>query len=268
MSVVNLTLPLYPHMPVGNVWAWDSPFRITKTLTQERHGVEQYAMSFHSEAGTRLMLAACYDDDAARIDELDYSGYVNRETLVVDIPKGAGEDITAVDIDQALADNDDFRDGDAVLIRTGWGASDAHRRLGDDYAKFTPHFTVEGAERLVQLMQAKHTDLMLTDCAYVGNLGEGFMFDEWAAREPWDRPPFPSDQARAYMRHYTPKRGAGGGAPDWAASLPLHEALSPVPALTNTDRLTKKRIKVTVLPLYLAGGEGAPCTVFAFQEDN
>jgi kynurenine formamidase len=266
MKIHNLTLPLYPHMPVGNVWAWDSPFRMSRTMTHERHGVEQYAMSFHSEAGTRLMLSACYDDDAARIDELDYSTFVNRDTLVVDIPKEAGGELLPEDFDRALDGNDDFRDGDALLIRTGWGAAGRYLELGDDYAKYTPHFSVAGAERLVEYMQAKNTDLMLTDCAYVGNLGEGFMFGEWAAREPWDRPPFPSDQARAYMRHYTPARGAGGGAPDWAASLPLHEALSPVPALTNTDQITSSRIRVTVLPLYLAGGEGAPCTVFAFEE--
>ena len=266
MKIHNLTLPLYPHMPVGNVWAWDSPFRMTKTMTREQHGVEQYAMSFHSEAGTRLMLSACYDDEAARIDELDYTAFINREAVVVDIPKAAGEDLTADDFEQALADNSDFRDGDAVLIRTGWGRTDHYRELGDDYAKFTPHFTVAGAEKLIEFMKAKNSDLMLTDCAYVGNLGEGFMFREWAEREPWDRPPFPSDQARAYMRHYTPARGAGGGAPDWAASLPLHEWLTPVPALTNVDLITSTRIRVTVLPLFLAGGEGAPCTVFAFEE--
>lgn len=266
MKIHNLTLPLYPYMPVGNVWAWDSPFRMQKTMTHEQHGIEQYAMSFHSETGTRLMLAACYDDDGERIDELDYSGFVNRETVVVDIPKGPGEELLPEDLDEALADNDQFRDGDAVLIRTGWGRTGRYRELGDDYSRRTPHFSVAGAERLVEHMQAKNTDLMLTDCAYVGNLGEGFMFREWAAREPWDRPPFPSDQARAYMRHYTPARGAGGGAPDWAASLPLHEALSPVPALTNVDQLLSTRIRITVLPLYLAGGEGAPCTVFAFEE--
>lgn len=266
MKIHNLTLPLYPYMPVGNVWAWDAPFRRSSTLTYDKHGVEQYTMSFHSEAGTRLMLAACYDDDAPRVDQLDYTPFVNRPTVVVDIPKGPDEELLPEDFDRALLDNEDFHDGDAVLIRTGWGDADRHLTLGDDYARHTPHFSVEGAERLVKIMQERSTTLMLTDCAYVGNLGVGFMYPEWASRDPWDRPPFPSDQARAYMRSYTPSRGAGGGAPDWAASLPLHAALSPVPALANCDRIGSARVLVTVLPLFLADAEGASCSVFAIEE--
>jgi kynurenine formamidase len=266
MKILNLTLPLYPYMPVGNVWAWDSPFRMTPTMSLEKHGVEQYAMSFHSEAGTRLMLGACYDDEAPRIDDLDYTPFVNRETVVVDIPKEADEELMPQDFDRALLDNPDFHDGDAVLIRTGWGRTDRYLEIGDDYARHTPHFSVQGAERLVEIMHARNTNLMLTDCAYVGNLGVGFMYGEWASREPWDRPPFPSDQAKAYMRHYTPERGAGGGAPDWAASLPLHAGLTPVPALTNCDQITSARIRVTVLPLMLDRAEGASCTVFAFED--
>lgn len=268
MKTLNLTLPLYPYMPIGSVWAWDAPFRLEHTMTREKHGVEQYVMSFHSEAGTRLMLSACYDDAAARIDELDLTGYVNRECLVVDIPKPPGSELLPEDFDRALTDNPDFRDGDALLIRTGWGRGSNHLELGDDYARHSPHFSVAGAHRLIEHMQRRNTTLLLTDCTYVGNLGERFMYREWAEREPWDRPPFPSDQARAYMRHYTPARGAGGGAPDWAASVVLHAALSIVPALTNVDQITARRIRVTVLPLLLAGGEGSTCTVFAMQEEE
>ena len=48
--------------------------------------------------------------------------------------------------------------------------------------------------------------------------------------------------------------------------MPLHEWLTPVPALTGVEKITSTRIRVTVLPLFLAGGEVAPCTVFAFEE--
>ncbi len=237
-------------------------------MTHEQHGVEQYAMSFHSEAGTRLMIAACYDDDAPKIDELDYTEFVDRPTVVVDIPKEPGEELMPEDFDEHLVGHPHFRDGDAVLIRTGWGAAGRFRELGDDYARTTPHFSVPGAERLIEIMLERNSRFMLTDCAYVGNLGEGYMFREWASREPWDRPPFPSDQAKAYMRNYTPARGAGGGAPDWAASVPLHADLSVIPALTNCDLITSPRVRVTALPLFLADAEGASCSVFATQEES
>lgn len=266
MAVVNLTLPLYPFMPVGNVWAWDSPFQRIPIMTAESHGLSAHHFTLHSETGTRLMLGACYDADAPRLHELDYKQFVNRPTVVVDIPKGPNEEILPEDIDRTLAVDDDFRDGDAVLIRTGWGDGERYRELGDAYASTTPHFSVAGAERLIEVMATRHSDVMLTDCAYIGNLGYAFMFPEWSSREPWDRPPFPSQQARIYMRHYTPERGAGGGAPDWAASVPLHGAMSPVAALANCGSLTRNRVRVTVLPLFLRGAEGAPCSVVAVEE--
>lgn len=266
MSVINLTLPLYPFMPVGNVWAWDSPFQLQEVMTAESHGVSAYHMSLHSETGTRLMLSACYADDAPRVHQLDYRPFLNRPTIVVDIPKNADEEILPEDIDRTLAVDPDFQDGDAVLIRTGWGNDERFRKLGDDYSRHTPHFSVAGAERLIEVMREKSSDVMLTDCAYIGNLGCEFMYREWSSREPWDRPPFPSQQARIYMRHYTRERGAGGGAPDWAASVPLHAALSPVAALANCGAITKKRISVTVLPLFIKGAAGAPCSVVGIED--
>ncbi|MCW2898836.1 MAG: hypothetical protein JWO67_1101 [Streptosporangiaceae bacterium] len=266
MSIVNLTLPLYPFMPVGNVWAWDSPFQRTPILTPESHGVSAHHITFHSETGTRLMLGACYDASSPRLHEMDYRAFVNRPTVVVDIPKGPGEEIEPGDIDATLAKDDEFLEGDAVLIRTGWGDDERYRTLGDAYASTSPHFSVAGAERLIEVMQAKRSDVMLTDCSYIGNLGHAHMFPEWSSREPWDRPPFPSPQARIYMRHYTPDRGAGGGAPDWAASVPLHGAMSPVAALANCGAIRAKRVRVTVLPLFLRGGEGAPCSVVAIED--
>lgn len=266
MKVINLTLPLYPYMPVGNAWAWDSPFQLTQLMTPQGHGASAYHMSFHSETGTRLMLAACYEEGAPKIHELDYRPLVNRPTVVIDIPKEATEPIFPEDIDDTLAKDDDVVEGDAVLIRTGWGNNERYRELGDEYSTTTPHFSVAGAERLVEVMVSKGLDLMLTDCAYIGGLGRGLQYPEWSSRAPWDRPPFPSQQARIYMRHYTGSRGAGGSGPDFPASVPLHEEVSPVAALANCGSITKKRIRVTVLPIFLEGAAGAPCSVAAMEE--
>jgi kynurenine formamidase len=266
VRLINLTLPLYPFMPVGNVWAWDSPFQRRDITTYETHGLNLYEMSFHSETGTRLMLRACYDKRAPSVSDLDYGDFVNRDTIVVDIPKQDFEEILPEDIDATLAQDPGFQVGDAVLLRTGWGDAERYRFMGDQYAIRTPHFSVAGAERLIEVMKRKGATLLLTDCAYVGNTGEKYMRHEWALRAPWDRPPFPSQQARIYLRYYTTDRGRGGGAPDWAASVPLHHNLLLVAALANCGAILKKRIKVTVLPLFMEGAAGAPCSVIAIED--
>jgi len=266
MRIVNLTLPLYPFMPVGNVWAWDSPFQKFPITTHEKNGIAFFQMSFHSETGTRLMLSACYDSKAPVLDQLDYLGFVNRPTVVIDIPKHEYEEILPSDIDATLMVDPDFHEGNAVLIRTGWGDDERYRKIEDNYAIQTPHFSVAGAKRLVEVMKAKHSDLFLTDCAYIGNTGEKFMRSEWALRQPWDRPPFPSQQARIYMRLYREDLGKGARSGDWAASVPLHAHLTPVAALANCGAISKKLIKITLLPLFMEGGSGAPCSVVGIEE--
>lgn len=265
MRTLNLTLPLYPYMPVGNVWAWDSPFRTRDITTHKSHGFHTYEYSMHSETGTRVMIASCYDPAAKTVDKIDYRSTINRETLIVDIPKGEFEEITEQDINRALLDNPELRSEDAILIRTGWGDQERYISLGDDYAIQTPHFSVSGAERLVEVMKSNRSELLLTDCAYIGNTGEKYMYPEWASRKPWDRPPYPSQEAKIYLRHYTKSRDRGGASADWAASVPLHAALTIVAALCNCGQLVEKRIKVTVLPLFIEGGSGAPCSAVAIE---
>src|SRR3712207_9375598 len=98
MKVINLTLPLYPFMPVGNVWAWDSPFQLEPLTTPTSCGVSAYHMSFHSETGTRLMLAACYDEGPPKIHELDYGTLMNWPKAAIDIPKAASEGLLPYDL--------------------------------------------------------------------------------------------------------------------------------------------------------------------------
>jgi hypothetical protein len=43
MRMIDLTLPLYDFMPVGNVWAWDVPFQARPiTTVGEEFGRNEY----------------------------------------------------------------------------------------------------------------------------------------------------------------------------------------------------------------------------------
>jgi kynurenine formamidase len=260
--VTNLTLPLYPGMPVGNVWAWDAPFRQEPIVTLEKNGVRIDALSFHSETGTRLMMAATIDDTAPTIGQIDVSKFVNRDAVVIDIPKGPEEEILPEDIDRTVAIDPDYREGDIVLIRTGWGNDRRYEKLGDDYAVKTPHFSEQGSIRLTEVMKEKHSDTVAIDVAYVGSCGWKHMKKEWVDLPPWLRPPFPSETAKIYLKNYTREKSWI----DWAASWPLHAHGYIIAALCNLDQITSKRVKLTALPLMVRDSIGSPVTVVAIEE--
>lgn len=260
--VINLTLPLYPHMPVGNVWAHDTPVQIEPIVTYEQNEALLEAVSLHSETGTRLMMAACYDPDASKIDEIDLSRLINRPTVVIDIPKGPQEQITAKDVDERVGPDQEYRRGDALLIRTGWGDGERYRKLGDDYAIKTPHFSDDGAYRLADVMKERDTDTLAIDVAYIGNCGRTYMLKEWVSLPPWQRPPWPSPQAKIYLRTYDRSRDEV----DWSASRPLHYNGFVLAALCNAGKISRKRIKISALPFFVKGAPGAPVTVVAIED--
>ncbi len=260
--ITNLTLPLYPGMPVGNVWAWEAPFRQEPIVTLETNGVRIDALSLHSETGTRLMMAGTIDGKAATIGQIDLSKFVNRDAVIIDLPKGAEEEITPADIDRAVATEPAYQEGDLVVIHTGWGDDERYLRLGDDYAIRTPHFSEAGSMRLTDVMQAKESDTVAIDVAYVGSCGWKHMRREWAELPAWQRPAFPADAAKTYLRYYTPDKALA----DWAASWPLHAHGYIIAALCNLNRISAKRCKITALPLFARDCIGAPVTVVAIEQ--
>lgn len=263
MRVINLTLPLYPGAPVGNVWAWDAPFRQEPIVTLETNGVRIDALSLHSETGTRLMMAATIDGNAPTIGQIDLSQFVNRPAVVIDIPKQAEEEIGPEDIDRNVIGHPSYQDGDIVLIRTGWGNDNRYAVLGDDYAIKTPHFSEPGSMRLTEVMRKRGSDTVAIDVAYVGSCGWQYMKREWVDLPPWIRPPYPSDTAKIYLQHYTKDKAWV----DWAASWPLHSHGYILAALCNLNQITQNRVKLTALPLYVRDCIGAPVTVVAIEDD-
>lgn len=209
-----------------------------------------------------MMTNATYDPTFPKIGEIDLATLTDRSAVIIDIPKKAGEEITDRDIHERVVGDPDYREGDALLIRTGWGNGERYRQLGDEYATTTPHFSDHGARDLATVMREKKTDILGVDVAYIGNLAPYHMRPEWVDLPPWIRPPFPSENARIYMRHYTPEMGRK----DWGASRYLHGVGTVLAALCNLDRIRSKHVRLTALPLYVAAAPGAPVTVAAVEE--
>lgn len=260
MRFIDLTLPLYDFMPVGNVWAWDVPFQSTPITQFDKNGYELTMITMHSEAGTRLMIQAMTHEHAPRVDQLDLKEFVWRDCVVVDAPCGIDGMLTPADIDRAF-EGADFRDGDAVLIRTGWGDDERWTKLGDDYARRTPHVGKAAAERLAEILKAKNCNLVGADVAYWGR-GDKYQRPEWADKPAWERDPFPSIRAKRYLASYTNEKALA----DWQSPRVMTDNnINFIGAMANLGSLQQRRFKLIVLPLKIQGARGATCRCVAVE---
>ena len=98
---IDCTMPFYDYMPVGNVWAWDVPFRTEPITTHEKNSYELWMITMHSETGTRLMIKAMQDPNAPTVDRLPLNEFLNRDAVILDVPCGMDGAVTAGQIRSA-----------------------------------------------------------------------------------------------------------------------------------------------------------------------
>jgi kynurenine formamidase len=87
----NLTLPISAYFPVGSVFPWDSPYYAEDIATIERSRAHLFYISMGSGTGTRLRTPGFGSADGAQVREIDLESLVNREAVVLKIPKDRGE---------------------------------------------------------------------------------------------------------------------------------------------------------------------------------
>src|SRR5919109_111333 len=66
----------------------------------------------------------------------------------------------------------DYRQGDEVLVRTGWGTKKRAYELGIDYYKRTPSIHYDAAALLAAKMEEMDSAIFMTDCALVNRSEE------------------------------------------------------------------------------------------------
>lgn len=253
--LLELTMPLdYEYMP-DEILPTATPFLLAPA------GDPNKGITLGTETGTCLTLPSQFVEfrKAVRLHEVPPEKLVLRETVVVDIPKEVDEEISAGDVDRALA-RLDFRSGDAVLLRTGWGDTEWYRSPGTRYMAGTPHFSVEGAMRLAQSMEQRGSDLLLTDLALIAWPNKHLM-PEWLSLIPRPRA-WPSPEAHVYLRTYTPEKMNA----DFAAALAFARAgVMTVKRLVHCRAVARPRVRIIVGPLHLVRGVGSTCRVVAVE---
>ncbi|MBI2357580.1 MAG: cyclase family protein, partial [Deltaproteobacteria bacterium] len=173
--------------------------------------------------------------------------------------KGEEEEITRADVEKAL-DSSRPLNGDALLIRTGWGDRPYHELEGGSYVLQSPHLTLEAAKYLGERMTENQSDLLLVDTALVGSPGK-YLIPEWCSMFP--TPPVESGEARMYLHRYDTEKSKE----DFAAEIELARlGIMTVRKLVRCGRIQKERIKIIVAPLKIVRGVASTCRVVAVED--
>lgn len=262
MPVVDITMPIYEGMGIGNVWPHEQPFKVEDMLTVEKHGMRLVRLIMYQEPGTRFNLASLSQDfkgERKTLETLDLEELIDVPTLIVHIPKGPEEQIDANDIEKGFKEKEAYyEEGDAVIIHTGWGDNQRYFELGDDYALKSPSYSKEGAEKLAEILTSHKTKIFGYDTASMGH-PRAHIIPKWCSRNP--RPVSgTSPEAKDWIENYYDKQKL---IEDWGGVLPIIGAgVHILGGIVNLGLVRSDKVRLTVLPLKIRGLSGGPCRAF------
>lgn len=262
MSLVDITMTIYEGMGIGNVWPHEQPFKIEDLLNVQQHGMRLVKLTMYQEPGTRFNLASLGQSQKGEKTTLETQGLeslVDVPTLIVHIPKGPEEQVTASDIEREFgAVGDNYQEGDAVIIHTGWGDNGRYFQLGDDYALKSPNYSKEGSQKLAEVLTQHKTKIFGYDTASMGH-PKAHILSKWCNRNP--RPESgTSPEAKDWMENYYDREKL---LEDWAGVLPILGAgVHILGGIVDIGTVPTNKVKLSIMPLKIRGLSGGPCRAF------
>ncbi|HXL09395.1 MAG TPA: cyclase family protein [Candidatus Bathyarchaeia archaeon] len=276
MRLIDLTMPIWEGAGYGEILPFtNSPVRFLEYMFYDRHGLRMTRMKLDGETGSPFMVPhqrMPFDTTPLQpnpkfswiLDEIPLERLVLRDTVILDIRVEEGHEIMPAEMETAIT-RADYRRGDEVLLRTGWGTRQKAYELGIDYYKRTPSIHYDAAALLAVKMDEMDSSIFMTDCALVnpprvqGN--NWFRGDTPLAPLP---KPWPSAEARERVldlgahKHGSPHPSSYGAL--------IKKAMAGCKCLVDCDQITKPRVKMIILPLLIKKGGASPCRFIAVEE--
>ena len=276
MRLIDLTMPIWEGAGYGEILPFtNSPVRFLEYMFYDRHGLRMTRMKLDGETGSPFMVPhqrMPFDRTPLQpnpkfswiLDEIPLERLVLRDTVILDIRVEEGHEIMPAEMEAAIT-RADYRKGDEVLLRTGWGTRQKAYELGIDFYKRTPSIHYDAAALLAAKMDAMDSSIFMTDCALVnppriqGN--NWFRGDNPLAPLP---KPWPSAEARERVldlgahKHGSPHPSSYGAL--------IKKAMAGCKCLVDCDQITKARVKMIILPLLIKKGGASPCRFIALEE--
>ncbi|MBV9120492.1 MAG: cyclase family protein [Chloroflexi bacterium] len=280
MRVHDLSMPIWEGAGYGEILPiTNSSVRFIEYLYYERHGLRETMYKVDGESGSPLMVAmqlAPFNREPIQpnpkhlltVDQIPIEDLVLRETVVVDVPAQPGHEITEDEMTAAL-ERSDFRRGDEVLLRTGWGSRERAFTMGLDYFKNTPCLKHAAGLALARVMEAMDSHIFMTDCALVNP--PRVQGNNWFTGDKPYVPlpkPWPSAEARERMLrlrtqvhdsvHDTREPSSYGAI--------IRTALAGCKCLVDCHQISGRRCRTIILPLKIRDGGASPCRFFALED--
>lgn len=287
MRLVDLSMPIWEGAGYGEVLAMpNTSVRFYEYMTYDWHGIRRTELKLDDESGSPMMTiwqraphtSGPIEEGGAftwHIDEVPLDRLILRPTAVIDVPAGEQQVITADDIDAAVG-RADYRDGDEVLVRTGWATVERAYELGDRYPLLGPSWSYEACVRMADIMVERRSSIVMTDTPLI--MTPSFQGWAWSVGPERIKPrpkPWPSIEARERLldlppaapnkteRPVMPEWVGPGGYRHW-----IKTTLAICKCLVNANQITTARVRMLIVPLRIKNGGASPTRFVAVEEED
>jgi kynurenine formamidase len=276
MKIHDLSMPIWEGAAYGEILPFtNTPVRFVEYMVYERHGLRRTLLKLDGETASPFMVPAQHlpfsnvplqpdPKYAWSLSDVPLERLVLRETTILDVRVAPGHEITPEEIDAALAEAD-YRPGDEVLLRTGWGTRERAFTMGQDYYHQTPSLRYDAGLRLAEQMDAMNSSLFMTDCGLVNP--PRVQGHNWFVGDTPLTPlpkPWPSAEARERAVDLQGATHASREPSSYGALI--RKAFACCKCLVDCDQIAGRRCKLIVLPLLIRNGGAAPCRFFAVED--
>jgi len=129
---ISNELPTYPGDPVIN---------ITQPIKYKEKGINILSICMGTHSGTHIDVPLHHIDGGASLDQINLERFIGN-ALFAEIIKNENEQITAEELKKL-----DLKQGDILIIRTGWET----KSYKNNYFRDFPYFSVSAADYLISM---------------------------------------------------------------------------------------------------------------------
>jgi kynurenine formamidase len=251
VEVYDLSHPFGPGVPL---WPYFEDIKIERMHYHAKSRVLSQVLTHTMHVSTHADSPIHVEEGFPSTDQIPIERYMGKG-VVVSIPKGKWEIITAADLEKA---EPPIEKGDIVIVNTGW-----HRYWGDTvkYFCYAPGFYLEAGEWFVKKgVKAVGIDTQALDhplgTREVWSQGEG---DERNRVLPWLADEYKKEKGRDVREDF----------PYWEPChrlLLTHGIMGYENVGGDIDKVTGKRCTIIGLPLRWVGGDGSIVRLIAIVE--